>query len=71
MTVNGSVIPPIDPNSAPDKRHGGDKTMTELLTKKTYTDNSWLFNDSVPIAGPRYQDGGYPKLRGWAHQKTR
>ena len=62
-TVNGSVIPADDPDSAPDRRHGGVKTAPELMTKVTYTGNSWLFNDSAPTAGPWHWDiRGFPKL---------
>jgi hypothetical protein len=60
LTING--VPGSMDNSS-DGIHGGIKTMNELLTKTTYTDNGWLFNDSVPVAGPWYWDGiGYPKL---------
>jgi len=58
-TINGVVRTENTPNGV----HGGIKTMNELLTKTTYTDNSWLFVDSTPVAGPWYWDGiGYPKL---------
>ena len=58
-TVNGVVRTENTPNS----RHGGIKTAAELTTKSTYTDNSWLFNDSPLTAGPWYWDSGnYPKL---------
>jgi hypothetical protein len=62
LTINGSVIPTNDTDSAPDKKHGGVKTMTELLTKTTYTSNGWLFDP----AGPWFWEGddiGYPKLK--------
>ena len=58
-TVNGVALSVNTPNGV----HGGIKTMNELLTKTTYTDNGWLFVDSAPTAGPWYWDGiGYPKL---------
>ena len=61
--VNGSVIPADDPESLPNGRHGGVKTAAELMTKTTYTGNSWLFNDSAPTSGPWYWDSGnFPKL---------
>ena len=59
--LNSAVIPTAsnDVNGV----HGGVKTSTELMTKSTYTGNSWLFNDSVPAAGPWYWDTrGFPKL---------
>ena len=62
-TVNGTVIPASDPDSAPNRKHGGAKTAVELMTKTTYTDNSWLFDDSAPIAGPWHWDSkNFPKL---------
>jgi len=60
-TRNGVVIPAAsnDINGI----HGGTKTAAELMTKTTYTGNSWLFNDSTPTTGPWYWDNrGFPKL---------
>ena len=58
-TINGVVLSENTPNG----RNGGIKTSAELMTKATYTSNSWLFNDTVPTAGPWHWDiSGYPKL---------
>ena len=63
LTVNGSVIPTTDPDSATNRKHGGVVTADNLMTKATYTGNSWLFNDSAPAAGPWNWDvRGFPKL---------
>ena len=63
LTLDGNTIPGTDPNSNIYGKNGTPKTMAELMTKATYTDNDWLFNDSSPTAGPWYWDAGdYPKL---------
>jgi hypothetical protein len=62
VAVNGTVIPENDPNSEPNKKHGGVMTAANLSTKATYTGNSWLFNDTAPT-GPWFWDSrGFPKL---------
>jgi hypothetical protein len=61
VTLNGTVIPAAsnDINGI----HGGIKSVADLMTKATYTGNSWLFNDSAPTAGPWHWDSrGFPKL---------
>ena len=63
LMVNGAAVLSTDAESAPDRRHGGVKTSEQLMAKDTYTDNSWLFNDSTPTAGPWHWDSsGFPKL---------
>gem|GEM_PF-702976 len=58
-TVNGVVRTENTPNGI----HGGIVSASQLMTKATYTGNSWLFNDSTPTAGPWYWDNrGFPKL---------
>ena len=57
--ANGAVLPTSNPDSAPDKKHGGVKTTTELMTQETYTSNGWLFYPSGPW---RWDSGGFPKL---------
>ena len=62
-TVNGAAIPANDADSAPNKRHGGIVTSSDLMNKATYTGNSWLFTDSTPTAGPWHWDNrNFPKL---------
>jgi len=59
MTVNGVVRTENTPND----RHGGIVTAVQLMTRATFEDNGWLFNDSTPTAGPWHWDAaGFPKL---------
>ena len=63
VKVKGAVVPATAPESAPDKLHGGVKTIGELMTKTTFTGNQWLFNDSIPTTGPWDWDStSFPKL---------
>jgi len=58
-TVNGKIVAESDKDSAPDKIHGGIKSVSELTTKDTYERNGWKFGAS----GPWYWDDGlFPKL---------
>ena len=59
VTVNGAVRS----DNTPTGVQGGTRTADEFMNKATYTNNFWLFNDSVPTTGPWHWDGrGFPKL---------
>jgi len=73
LTINGWVIPANHPDSATNKKHGGVVYASGLKIQKTYTDNGWLFHDSVSGSSrllsdsdPEYlwywDDRGFPKL---------
>ncbi|MCL1874938.1 MAG: Ig-like domain-containing protein [Synergistaceae bacterium] len=62
LKMNGSIIPENDTFSSPDRKHGGIVTGAELLTKETYTGNSWLFNNPLPLGPWIWDNKGFPKL---------
>ena len=60
VTLNGIIIPSVsnDVNGI----HGGVLTANQLMTKATYTGNSWRFNDSTPLGQWIWDNRGFPKL---------
>lgn len=60
--LNGTPVSMGDMESVGSGRHGRTESASNLMTKKTYEDNFWLFYDSEEV-GPWYWDSeGFPKL---------